>query len=132
MIQTDNLETFLSSIPVGSLKGPAGIHFLAISVWEYDPESVTGEILPDIPEYGVFGPTGSGGADPISGWGGGAFAQSGSYRIELTGAFRVPEPQSALVRALAVVSTLWWLKKQSTSMGFRGMKRPGFVGGSNF
>jgi hypothetical protein len=66
---------------------PAGDYFLGISQFDNDPISAGGLIFPNT-FIGQFGPTGAGGALPISGWsasGGNGFA----YTISLTGASSV-------------------------------------------
>lgn len=87
-----------STIPAGSLSGlPAGIYFIAVSIFFNTPTSALGEIF-DVPEQGVVGPNGPGGSLPITGWD--LFpdpAQTGPYRIDLTGSTFVPEPSTALL-----------------------------------
>lgn len=74
----------------------AGWYHLGISSWSNDPLSATGAIFPST-FAGQLGPTGPGGADPLSGWeqdGGG----SGTYEIVLrTATASVPEPSSVVL-----------------------------------
>lgn len=90
--------TFGSTLPAGDPHSPTtpGLYYLAISSFDLDPVSVGGLIFPNSPPTGVFGPTGPGGGDPISGWVGFGFG-NGTYTISLTGArfasfASVPEP----------------------------------------
>jgi hypothetical protein len=77
--------TLLSTIPLGSVTGPAGLYYLAISRFDRDPSSAGGLIFPSGPPYTtVYGPTGPGGASPISSWGG--TGDLGGYTIRLTDA----------------------------------------------
>jgi hypothetical protein len=82
----DSLGTLRSQLPAANLHSPtsAGTYFLAISGYDRDPVSGAGEIFPDAPFTNVFGPTGPGGGQALSGWNGGSGV--GTYRITLTGA----------------------------------------------
>ena len=93
-----------SSIPIGSLAGPAGLYFLAISDWNNDPVSADGRIFPDT-FSGVWGPTGSGGALPISGWNNDIWdPETGRYTIALTGVTAaVPEPATLAIFGIGLV-----------------------------
>jgi hypothetical protein len=97
-----------STLPAGSLLGPQapGLYYLAISAFSRDPVGgpTNDLIFPSFPSTGVFGPTGLGGASPISGWKG-TGVETGTYAINLTGAgYAVPEPSSvALVSSGLVV-----------------------------
>jgi hypothetical protein len=74
-----------STLPSGHALTPAaaGTYYLAISSYNNDPVSGGGIIFPGgVLEF--VGPTGPGGASPISGWTGGTLDQ-GSYTITLTG-----------------------------------------------
>jgi Ca2+-binding RTX toxin-like protein len=74
-----------SCLPAGGLSPSAGgIYYLAISSFDRDPVSPGGLIFPSFPFDGVFGPTGPGGGQAISGWSGSG--GSGTYTIQLTGA----------------------------------------------
>jgi PEP-CTERM motif len=86
----------LSNLPAGSLVLGPGTYHLAISSFDNDPVSPGGLIFPSTPFGGVFGPTGPGGGQAISGWtnNGGS---SGAYQINLTAATPVPEPTSMLL-----------------------------------
>jgi PEP-CTERM motif-containing protein len=103
-----NAGTFRTTLPAGSPLGPqlAGDYFLAISGFGRDPVSASGPIFPSTPPDMLFGSTGPGGAQPISGWTGlEGFASRGNYRIDLTGAefaaieTPVPEPGTLLLLA---------------------------------
>jgi hypothetical protein len=77
----DVVTSFRSTLPSEVLS--RGIYYLAISGFDADPVSVGGEIFPDAPFTGVFGPTGPGGGSPIVGWSGSE--STGTYTINLTG-----------------------------------------------
>jgi hypothetical protein len=62
----------------------AGVYYLAISHFDFDPISEDGLIFPN--RSGVAGPTGPGGKKPMIGWGGQEFSPAGQYTIFLTGA----------------------------------------------
>jgi hypothetical protein len=108
---------FFSSI---SATLPAGDYFLAISQFDNDPVSAGGLIFPNT-FTGQFGPTGPGGASPISGWSesqGSGFA----YTINLTGASSVvvenpgvPDKSSSLVLLSIGLLSLLFVR--------RGLKR---------
>lgn len=96
---------YCSLLPAGSAYGPAtaGTYYLGISSWDNDPRSAAGRIFPTTPYTGVFGPTGSGGAQIVSEWGGGGGI--GSYAISLTGVGRpaaVPEPGTLALLGLGL------------------------------
>lgn len=80
----------------------AGIYYLGISGYNYDPLSTGGRIF----SGNGGGPTGPGGADPLTGWAltTGDTAATGRYAITLTGATFVPEPGS--VAGLLVLAGL--------------------------
>jgi hypothetical protein len=68
----------------------AGIYYLGITGYNYDPISAGGQIFSGT----SGGPTGPGGASPLTGWAftTGTTSDSGAYTISLTGATFVPEP----------------------------------------
>jgi hypothetical protein len=84
---TDLMSQFsLSSVP-------AGIYYLGISGYDYDPVSVGGKIFSS--KSGA--PAGRGGALPLAGWVPSSLAaNTGNYTISLTGATFVPEPSQTL------------------------------------
>src|SRR5262245_55669109 len=45
LFSDDSSNTIRSTLPAGSLPGPAGLYYLAISSWDYDPNSTSGEIF---------------------------------------------------------------------------------------
>src|SRR5215831_21080594 len=68
-------STGRSTLPAGIAIGPLtpGFYYLAISAFDRNPVSqpTNDLIFPTFPFTGVFGPTGPGGASPISDWRGG-------------------------------------------------------------
>jgi len=73
----------------------AGTYYLAISAFNNNALSAGGTIFNDA-FPGQFGPTGLGGAQPLSGWSGGG--TGGLYEINLEGAVgSVPEPGTLLL-----------------------------------
>ena len=85
--------TLRSTLPAFNPLTPvlAGVYYLGIAGYDYDPVSVSGEIFPDWPFHSVSGPTGTGGANPLLTWSGFNFGY-GTYNIDLTGAAFVPAP----------------------------------------
>lgn len=96
----DSFATWQSTLPAGDPNGPiaAGLYFLGISAFDLDPVSAGGLIFPSFPFGTVFGPTGPGGALPLSGYQSSGF-NTGAYIINLTGAapVTVPEPATLLL-----------------------------------
>lgn len=87
-----------STLPVGNALYATllpGDYFLAIAGYDRDPVSIAGEIFPDTPFSGVNGPTGPGGAFPISGSAGAT--GTGTYNIALTAASTASTPAPAAV-----------------------------------
>jgi hypothetical protein len=79
-----------SLLPAGHALTPGvgGEYLLAVGAYNLDPLSAGGSIFPS--ETAVVGPTGPGGGDPVTGWGGRA-SGSGAYTLRLTGARCAPE-----------------------------------------
>lgn len=112
-----------STLPAGHPNGPlaAGLYYLAIA-WAFsDPLSASGSIFPLIEQLlaptGVYGPLGSGGADPLAAWVSGGppnFDLNADYAILLTGAApgRIAEPATLALLALGVM--IGALRRRST------------------
>jgi hypothetical protein len=82
----DERENVVQSLlPAGHPLTPSaqGEYLLAVGVYNLDPQSAAGAIFPV--DTGVVGPTGPGGADPVTGWGGRPDAP-GDYTLTITGA----------------------------------------------
>jgi hypothetical protein len=103
-----------ATIGLGSVSGPGGTYYLAVTRLESIPNSDSGDIFPDLfplIDGEVVGPTGPGGSDPLSFWTSMPLLDFEDYQIDLTGALPavsdvtvVPEPASLLVWApLALV-----------------------------
>ncbi len=75
-----------STLPAGDPNSPVavGIYYLAVDDWNEEPLSVGGPIFADVFNV-VNGPTGPGGASPITSWDGNTLDIFGSYTIVLTG-----------------------------------------------
>lgn len=94
----DDSVGFRSTLPVGNALYATlqpGDYFIAISGFDVDPVSIAGEIFPDTPFSAVHGPTGPGGAFPISGSAGSS--GTGTYNIALTAASTASTPAPAAV-----------------------------------
>jgi hypothetical protein len=78
----------LQSLITGALA--PGEYLLAISPWDFDPASSGGLIFPNFSGGGQFGPTGPGGAFPVSAWTGTTFSTGFNYTIALTNAASLP------------------------------------------
>lgn len=78
-----------SLLPAGHPLTPLaqGEYFLAVGVYNLDPQSDGGSIFPAV--TGVTGPTGPGGAGPVTGWGGRPDVP-GAYTLTVTGADCTP------------------------------------------
>jgi hypothetical protein len=83
----DTGRTLQSRLPAHHRLTPTsgGKFYLAISAYNNDPVSRTGLIFRSFPFRAVFGPTGRGGQEPVTGWTDESF-EAGRYIIRLTGA----------------------------------------------
>ncbi|PSB32169.1 hypothetical protein [Stenomitos frigidus] len=93
----DSFGTAQASLTSGGFAPTAsGTYFLAIASSGYSPVSVGGSIFGDADVSGIFAPTGSGAASPLTGFVGDG-TSGGDYQISFTGvtatnAAGVPEP----------------------------------------
>jgi len=62
-----------------------GLYYIAITRFDNDPVSMSGEIFDQVLTTEISGPDGLGGADPIIGWTGDKGKFEGAYRIALRG-----------------------------------------------
>lgn len=90
-----------STLPAGHAYSPsvAGVYYLAIARYDYDPTSAGGQIFLDSPFNAVHNADGPGGSQTFNGWTGSNNA-AGSYTIYLTGASAntlVPEPATMVL-----------------------------------
>jgi len=108
---TTNID-LQSTLPAGHVSGPlaSGVYYLAIAWGFSDPQSASGSIFPvyesSLDPTGIYGATGTGGGDPLSGWlpsGPSNFDVPSDYRILLTAALVAPEPGTLALLALGIV-----------------------------
>ena len=86
----------LSILVLLALTLAPGAFYLAIGGWDFEPGSSGGFIFPNSPADVVVGPTGPGGASPITSWTSLAtdgLNSQGAYTIQLTDVSTVPEPE---------------------------------------
>jgi Bacterial Ig domain len=82
-----------SLLPAGHALTPQarGEYYLAVGAYNLDPQGADESIFG--PGTGVVGPTGLGGSEPVSGWGGRP-GGPGPYTLTLTGALCAPPPDT--------------------------------------
>ncbi len=107
-----------ASLPSGGFSPTApGTYFLAIASSGYNPTSIDGSIFGEADANGIFAPTGTGAASPLTGFTGeGTATAGGDYQITFTGvtasAEGVPEPsQTVGLIAAGVLGMGYQLKK---------------------
>jgi hypothetical protein len=98
-----------SILPAGSPFTPSapGLYLLAISGFNRDPVSPGGPIFPSAPPIGIFGPTGPGGGQPVSGYSG--TGGTGTYTIVITSGAEfaaIPEPGTLTLLGAGVLGLL--------------------------
>jgi hypothetical protein len=97
--------TALSTLPMGTLSTlAAGQYYLGVSLSGYNPTNINAQALfADGLSTDVRGPASGLQPATLGAWSDGAFADSGAYDIQLTGAMAaaVPEPSTALMFLMA-------------------------------
>ena len=80
-----------------------GLYYIAITRFDNDPVSMSGEIFDQVLPTEISGPDGPGGMNPISGWTGDQGKFNGTYRIALQGVefAEIPAPGALSLLALA-------------------------------
>ena len=114
---------FQSLLPPGDPNSPTAvaIHFIAINGFNNEAQNAGGLIFADAVFTDVNGPTGLGGANPITSWDGNDFSVTGSYTIVFTGAAAtsscapavggtmIPLDTTALLLAGAQMNAAWMI-----------------------
>jgi len=115
--------TLESLLPPGHPNSPTavGIYFLAINSWDNEAQNAGGLIFGNVLFTDVNGPTGPGGANPITSWDGNVLSGGGLYAIVLTGAAAtsscapavggtmIPLDTTALLLAGAQMNAAWMI-----------------------
>ena len=133
----DEREGVLQSLlPAGHEQTPTlpGRYYLAVGAYNTDPEAAGEKIFG--PGTGVVGPTGSGGGEPVSGWGGRP-GGPGPYTLVLTGASCAPVPvtppptvdlRSPVIQVLAPLEGAVYLLDQRVRADYSCADEPGGSG----
>jgi len=113
---------FHSLLPPGDPNSPTavGIYFIAINGFDNEAQNAGGLIFANAVFTDVNGPTGPGGADPITSWDGNDFSATGSYTIVFTGSAAtsscapvggtmIPLDTTALLLAGAQMNAAWMI-----------------------
>ena len=106
--------SFRSTLPAFHPLTPttAGLYYLLVTPFNYFPSSgpptMLNLIFPLVsPERAVVGPTGLGGASPITAYTGFVAVETGTYTIRLTGTeFAVPEPGTLALASIGMFGLL--------------------------
>ena len=131
LLGADGTDTniFRSELPIGSFAGPPGDYLLAVSDYDNDPVNVSGEIFPDLPIVGTFGPTGPGGPLAVADWNADfRTPELGQYRIDLTGAVVIPEPGSAILLVSGYVLVASYKRRTRQAIRARQGDNPARIG----
>jgi hypothetical protein len=116
--------SFNATISLGSLSGPAGIYYLAVTRFDTVPQNASGAIFPDLFSEStsgeVLGPTGPGGGEPLANWAAPDFLDSQQYQIDLSGAQFASEPATVIPEP---ASSSIWLAMFLTALLVAGHRR---------
>jgi len=98
---------FQSLLPPGDPNSPTavGIHFIAINSFDNEAQNAGGLIFNNAVFEDVNGPTGPGGANPITSWDGNDFSATGSYTIVFTGSAATSSCAPAVGGTLVPIDT---------------------------
>lgn len=93
-----------------------GFYLLGITSFDRDPVSLGGLIFPSSPFSPIYGPTGPGGGQPLSGWTG--TGGTGNYVIRLTGVeagavTANPEPGTLVMLGAGLVGLAVWRRRRA-------------------
>jgi hypothetical protein len=86
----------------------SGVYYLGISGVGLNPKNATGDFIYVRDPFDATAQPGPSSGGPLASWGtdGSGLSDFGSYRIQLTGAAPVPEPESAVMLAVGLLGLL--------------------------